>query len=294
MSLRSARGVANRPRRLEAPGFEVAFLRPELIGGGMDPFLQIDAFALAEPVFKPHPHAGFNAVTYLLPESPQGFINRDSLGTRRRIAPGALHWTTAGSGIIHEEVPEVRGIAVLGLQVFINLPAARKHMAPGFLHLEPEAVPVVSRDGATIRVVSGESNGAVSPLVTPTPGVRLVDVTLQPRAVFEQELTADENAFAWLFNGSATIAAGSGGEVLRTFDLVGFELDGTRVRLQAGAAGARLVLCAGPPLGEPIAASGPFVMSTPEELERAYADYASGRLGQLSASAYRSDGGVAQ
>lgn len=288
--LRTIRALASAPRRHKADGFDVAFLRPELIQGGMDPFIQIDAFALAEPVFKPHPHAGFNAVTYIFPESPIGFINRDSLGTRNRISPGSIHWTAAGRGVQHEEIPEVRGIAVLGLQIFINLPRDKKHMEPGFLHLDVENVPSVEKDGCTIRVVTGSSNGTTSPLETPTPGVRIIDVSMQPGGVFEQEFNADDNAFLWIFAGSAVAESANGARTLDAFDFLGYERDGTHIRVLAGSQGARLALLAGPPLDEPIVAGGPFVMSTEAELAEAFENYRSGRMGTLSTSSYGVDG----
>jgi hypothetical protein len=288
--LRTIRAVASAPRRHKADGFEVAFLRPELIQGGMDPFIQIDAFSLAQPVFKPHPHAGFNAVTYIFPESPIGFINRDSLGTRNRISPGSIHWTAAGRGVQHEEIPEVRGIAVLGLQTFINLPREKKHMAPGFFHLDAENVPMIDKTGCVIRVVTGRSNGAVSPLETPTPDVRIIDVTMRPGGVFEQELDANDNAFLWIFDGSAVAEGANGARTLDTFDLLGYERDGTHIRVLSGSQGARLALLAGPPLNEPIVAGGPFVMSTEAELAEAFENFRSGRMGTLTTSSYDADG----
>jgi redox-sensitive bicupin YhaK (pirin superfamily) len=287
--LRSLRALVNVPRVRKGAGFDVALLRADLIGGGMDPFLQVDAFALAEPFFAPHPHAGFCAVTYILPESPIGFINRDSLGTRNRIAPGALHWTTAGSGLHHEEIPEVRGITVLGMQVFVDLPARLKHVAPGFLHLDAGGVATVERAGATIRAVVGASNGIQSTVVPPTPGVRLIHVTLTPGAEFVQDLTAQENAFLWVYAGSATADTPAGPQALAAFDLAGYHPGGTGIRLTAGAGGARLMLFAGPPLGQPIVAQGPFVMSTPREMEQILQDYRAGRLGRLAPSRYGPD-----
>jgi redox-sensitive bicupin YhaK (pirin superfamily) len=287
--LRNIRATASAPRAERGLGFNVAFLRPEPIGGGMDPFLQVDAFALAEPVFAPHPHAGFNAVTYIFPESPIGFINRDSLGTRNRIGPGALHWTMAGSGILHEEVPEQRGVAALGLQIFVNLPAALKHAAPRFIHAEVENLPVLVRDGTTVRAVIGSSNGIASPLAVPTPGVRLIDVTLSPGSRYEQELEHLDNAFLWIFSGTATAVTPRGSVPLASFDHVGYANDGDRICLEGGPDGARLVLFAGPPLDEPIAARGPFVMATADDLDKAFANYRSGKMGTLTPTVYGPD-----
>ncbi|MFB2920991.1 MULTISPECIES: pirin family protein [Aerosakkonema] len=90
------------------------------LGVSLDPFLNLVDFHMSQPTFKPHPHAGFSAVTYMFEDSEGAFINRDSLGDRSRIAPGDLHWTQAGSGMLHEEVPERAGVDCHGLQMFVN------------------------------------------------------------------------------------------------------------------------------------------------------------------------------
>lgn len=289
-SLRRIRRVAHMPRLPRGAGFDVALLHADVIDGGMDPFLQIDAFALSEPFFGPHPHAGFCAVTYILPESPLGFINRDSLCNRQRIGPGALHWTTAGRGVQHEEVPEKRGVAVLGLQMFINLPAAMKHIEPGFIHLEPGQMPVWEAPGVRARVVFGDANGVPGTAPTPTPGARLVDVEMAPDASFELTLPANDNCFVWLFAGSADALTPEGVQPLATFDLVGYEMGGERIGFRAGEQGARLAVCGGPPLNEPVVASGPFVMNTAEQIQAAIASYRRGEMGQLSKTVYDADG----
>ena len=285
MTLRTIRKAAHMPREPRAPGFAVAQLHPDRIGGGFDPFLQIDAFALSEPVFKPHPHAGFSAVTYILPESPIGFINRDSLGGRIRIPPGALHWTIAGGGLHHEEVPERRGVAALGLQMFIDLPASMRHMAPGWLHLDPADAPRTQADGADVRVVLGASSGARSPLSPPTPGVFLIDVKLEAGATFAQDIEPAVNAFVYMLDGTTT-----GAPALSAFDLAGFNRDGDRIELRAGPDGARFILLGGTPLDQPVASRGPFVMSSEAELDRVFSDYRAGRLGHLDPNSYGPDG----
>lgn len=285
---RRIRAVVNLPRQPRAEGFNVAFLHPEAVGGGFDPFLQIDAFALAAPVFKPHPHAGFSAVTYILPESPIGFINRDSLGARQRIGPGALHWTAAGSGVLHEEVPEQLGIAALGLQMFIDLPMSQKEAPPACLHLDEDEIPQVQINGAEIRAVVGDSNGAVSPLRSPTPGVRLIDVTLSPGGCFTQALEGAESANIYILDGDAKV--GPNQTRLIAFDLAATDPEGTTLTIHPGPKGARLILFGGLPLGQPIVAQGPFVMATQEQMRRAVSNYTTGRMGSLVPNHYAADG----
>lgn len=286
---RHVRRVAAAPRVQRALGFEVAQLHPELIGGGMDPFLQIDGFALAEPVFAPHPHAGFSAVTYILPESPIGFLNQDSLGSFQRIGPGALHWTTAGRGLLHEEVPERCGTFAVGLQMFIDLPAASKQMAPGFLHLEPAEIPVREAGGATVRVIAGHSHGLRSPLASPTPGVRLLDVTLAPGAELLEPLGTTENTFVWVFAGRADVLHADGETALDTFDLAA-TAEGNALHLRAGPAGARLVVAGGLPLQQPVVAQGPFVMTNAADIRSAIVAYETGAMGRLARTRYGADG----
>lgn len=288
MCERQFRCVINLPRQSRAPGFEVAFLHPEAVGNSFDPFLQIDAFALAEPVFKPHPHTGFSAVTYILPESPIGFINRDSLGNRQRIAPGSLHWTAAGSGLLHEEVPEQLGVAAIGLQMFIDLPLAEKEAPPRWLHLDAGDVPRVHAGEADIRVVVGASNGTSSPLQSPTPGVRLIDVTVSPGGHFLQDLAAGENANIYVLSGSATL--GGNPTSLEAFDLATTTVRETLLTMRAGPNGARFILFGGMPLNQPIVSQGPFVTSTQEQMRRAIASYTSGVMGRLAPNSYTADG----
>jgi hypothetical protein len=251
-----------------------------LTGGGMDPFLNIDAFEMNRPIFPPHPHAGFSALTYILPESPTGFRNRDSLGHDLTISPGSLHWTIAGAGVMHEEVPLERGKTALGLQIFVNLAIAKKRIAPGYLHLHAEDVPIAKSHGATARVLLGETAGKSSPPDPPTP-VRLIDVTLEPGAKYTQSLSPVENAFAFVMSGALEFGAHTAfaGQVARS------ETDGDAWTLTAGPDGARAILFAGEPLREPVVAQGPFVAESREHLQRMMDDFRLGRMGRLDSIA---------
>jgi redox-sensitive bicupin YhaK (pirin superfamily) len=255
----------------------------------MDPYLMIDAYTLSEPYFAPHPHAGFAPVTYMLPESEIGFINRDSLGTRNRIAPGDVHWMTAGRGIVHEEVPEQRGRAARGLQIFINLPQRLKFMEPGYHHMDGANVPVVEKDGAHIAVVIGQSNGVASALAPPYP-VQLIDVTLEPGGVFEQAVGIDDNAFLYCFEGDCVVETPQGKTLVSAHDLVGMRRDGTIVRVVGGSRRARFVVCGGKPIAEPIVAYGPFIMGSRQDLMKIMDDYRQGRMGKVDPSRWSADG----
>jgi redox-sensitive bicupin YhaK (pirin superfamily) len=280
MTNRTIHTIADAIRRPGPPGLHVQAVTADLTAGGMDPFLNIDVFEMDRPIFPPHPHAGFSALTYVLPESPTGVRNRDSLGHDLTISQGSLHWTTAGSGVMHEEVPLERGKTTLGLQIFVNLAIAKKRIAPGFLHLHAEDVPVVKSHGASARIVLGVSGGEASPLVPPTP-VRLVDVTLEPGAAYTQSLTATENAFLFVMSGAVAFGAQTAfaGQVVRS------ETDGDALTLTAGPEGARAILFAGEPLREPAVSQGPFVAESREHLQRMMDDFRMGRMGRLQSIA---------
>jgi len=242
----------------------------------LDPFLMVSLYAMRGATFPPHPHAGFMVATYILPESEIGFVNQDSLGTRNRIAPGALHVTVAGRGVLHEEQPEVEGPLAQGFQIWIDLPEAERERAPEALHLAAEQVRQATLPGAQVRVVLGSVAGASSPLRLPT-AVSLLDVTMPPNARCALPLPAADHAFAFVLGGglSADGCQAGAGQLLRT------RADGDTLALTAGAEGARFTVFAGTPLPQPRLMQGPFVASDRQQLMRFAADHAAGRFGSL-------------
>lgn len=255
--------------------------RSAQLGAGspdLDPFLMVSLYAMRGATFPPHPHAGFMVATYILPDSEIGFVNQDSIGSRNRIAPGALHVTVAGRGVLHEEQPEVEGRLAQGFQIWIDLPEAQRERAPEALHLAADQVPRLALPGAEVRVVLGRVGDAASPLVLPT-AVSLLDVTLAPGARCALPLPAADHAFAFMLGGSLEAGGhrAEAGQLLRT------RADGERLDLVAGASGARLTVFAGTPLPQPRVMHGPFVASHPQQLTRFAADHAAGRFGSLRA-----------
>jgi redox-sensitive bicupin YhaK (pirin superfamily) len=242
----------------------------------LDPFLMVSLYAMRGATFPPHPHAGFMVATYILPESEIGFVNQDSLGTRNRIAPGALHVTVAGRGVLHEEQPEVEGRLAQGFQIWIDLPTAQRERAPEALHLAAEQVPQVALPGADVCVVLGHVAGVASPLALPT-SITLLDVTMPPHARCELPLPAADHAFAFMLGGTleADLHHAEAGQLLRT------RADGRLLALAAGATGARFTFFSGTPLLQPRVMQGPFVASHPQQLTRFAADHAGGRFGTL-------------
>jgi redox-sensitive bicupin YhaK (pirin superfamily) len=279
---RSVGRVARARLRVRTTVYRAANLNAQQLRGAFDPFLGVDHFQMRVPMFAPHPHAGFCALTYVLDESEGALVSRDSQGHAIVLRGGDLCWTTAGRGIVHEEVPEEPGQVVHGLQIFVNLPARLKRVSPSVHHLEAARVPVVRCEGgARVRVVVGSFEHAASPLAAAVP-ITLLDVTLPPDACFEHTSAADENAMAYVLRGNGGFGAEN--RFVRRADAASFAHDGDRIQVRAGSHGMRIIVFAGRPLHEPIVARGPFIMSAEEEIEAAFEDYRSGRMGRLEPS----------
>jgi redox-sensitive bicupin YhaK (pirin superfamily) len=170
----------------------------------INPFLGVDHAWMSGPTFPPHPHAGFSAVSYLFLDSETGIHNRDNIGTRNLIRPGGLHWTTAGRGIVHEEVPAETGKTVHSLQIFVDLAQDQKDVAPFPLMLEPQDVPVVQLPGVKLRVPLGCFADARSPLTPPT-DVTMLDISLEPGAELDLPVAAGHATFVMPIFGAASI-----------------------------------------------------------------------------------------
>lgn len=266
-------------------GFRTRSLRPGSLA--LDPFLSVDEFHMSVPTFPPHPHAGFSAVTYMLEDSNGAFINRDSLGDRSRIGPGALHWTQAARGMMHEEVPERPGVECHGLQMFVNLRGVDKRAEPRAFHLEPEHVPTTTTEGARVRVLAGSATGATSPLAELLTDALLLDVQLQPATRLSLELPVRYNLFAIAIAGEgladehgATISASRGSQR----QAIGYGREGDGLVLTTDVERLHVVIGGGVPLGEPVVFGGPFAMTTAEEIADAFARHRRGEMGRLAPS----------
>ncbi len=277
-------------RTVEGAGFVVR--RPFPVGGidQLDPFLLLDEMG---PVDQPpgrakgapdHPHRGFETVTYLLEGEAE---HEDSAGNRGRLGPGDVQWMTAGRGVVHSEMPSRRlqeeGGRMHGFQLWVNLPARDKMIAPRYQEIPSTRLPrAQSADGkARVTVIAGEALGASAVIETRTP-IAYHDWTLDPGADLEVTLPETFRGFAYVFSGSARVGAtqhkvpdggcavfGEGGALSLANDA-----DATQ--------SSRLLLIAGQPLREPMARYGPFVMSTRDELVQAFEDYEAGRMGRIA------------
>jgi redox-sensitive bicupin YhaK (pirin superfamily) len=269
--------VVRRP--LPTPGFPLA-----------DPFLLIDEmgpveYAPGEAIGAPdHPHRGFETVTYVLEGEME---HEDSAGHRGVLGPGDVQWMTAGAGIIHSEMPtkkvRERGGRAHGFQIWVNLPARLKMMQPRYQELAAAGIPrAATEDGrARVRLIAGEALGARAAIETQTP-IIYQDWSLDDGADVTQPLLPAQSALVYVFEGAVRI--GDEAREIKSGQLAVLGA-GDGVRLAGAPGGGRLLLLAGVPLGEPVARYGPFVMNTADELETAFRDYRSGRMGEITRTA---------
>ncbi len=246
----------------------------------LDPFLLLDHFesvdpADYEPGFPYHPHRGIETVTLVR----KGEVRHgDSLGHRGSIGAGDIQWMTSGSGIMHEEMPQVRAEGIAGLQLWLNLPAKEKMSRPKYRDLTSEKLPeTLTDEGARVRVIAGEAAGGR--LAGPVDGLavapKFVDVTLPAGGTFREAVPRGHTAFAYVDHGDVrfgpekTLAHGPA--------LVVFG-DGDLIEAAAANGGGRFLLAAARPLHEPIARYGPVVMNTRAEIEQTLRDLRTGHF----------------
>jgi redox-sensitive bicupin YhaK (pirin superfamily) len=248
----------------------------------LDPFLLLDAFRSDRPEdylagFPPHPHRGFETVTYLLAGRMR---HRDNAGHEGVIAPGGIQWMTAGRGIVHSEMPEQEDGLLEGFQLWVNLPAAHKMDHPGYQEFPAEQIPVESREGGIeVRVIAGAtSQGTRGPVVQPLTEPLYLDVRIPAGGQFTERLPATYNAFVYVIQGLVMARDADGRKVQMGRDDLGVLARGDVLRVEAGNEATRFLVVAGRPLNEPVARGGPFVMNTRAEIQQAFEDYGQGRF----------------
>jgi len=284
---RMVRSITTAPQGYEGEGFPVrrAFYGVSL--ADLDPFIHMDQmgeinYAPYEPKGTPwHPHRGFETVTYMIDGT---FLHQDSHGGGGVIQDGATQWMTAGRGILHIETPPedlvIRGGLFHGIQLWVNLPSKSKMIAPAYQNLEGEQVKLLSSEdgGALIRLIAGDLGEHRGPGSTHTPIV-MAHVTLAPGAQMTLPWNTNYNALAYVLAGSG--AAGIEAHSVRTGQLAVF-VDGDAITLRGGnSESLDVLLLGGQPIGEPVAAYGPFVMNTKAELQQAFEDFQRGLLGTI-------------
>jgi len=282
------------PSGFEGEGFPVKRAFAGVPVAALDPFIHMDEmgevnYAPGEPKGTPwHPHRGFETVTYLL----EGiFEHADSIGGGGVIKDGATQWMTAGAGILHIERPPehlvMSGGLFHGFQLWVNLPAKDKMISPRYQDIAADEVKLLtSADGAAlVRVIAGTVAGFDGPGATHTP-IAMVHATLQPGAELELPWDPTFNALIYSFGGAGVVGAehvplGPGQlAVLGEGEVISLRADATQdSRHNAW----ELLLLGGTPLREPVAAYGPFVMNTQDEIRQAFVDFEAGKLGTIPA-----------
>ena len=248
----------------------------------LDPFLLLDCFESDQSEdyiggFPEHPHRGFETVTYLLNGKMR---HKDSAGNEGIIEPGGVQWMTAGRGILHSEMPEqVQGL-MKGFQLWVNLPAKAKMIAPAYQEYSPDSVPVEQHEnGSQIAVIAGKTDlGTTGPVLNPYTSPTYLDITLSESAMLQQTLPATHNAFIYMIEGELSIGDANQAEQRLSAKTLGLLSQGEQVEFKATSKGARFLLIAGEPLNEPVARGGPFVMNTKAEIVQAFADFHAGRF----------------
>jgi quercetin 2,3-dioxygenase len=246
----------------------------------LDPFFLFDHFGSENrddyiAGFPMHPHRGIETVTYMLDGS---VAHRDSIGNSGVIGAGDVQWMTAGSGIMHEEMPKVGPRRLDGFQVWVNLPARLKMTKPRYQDVPASRIPEVERpDGARIRVVAGEVDGVTGAVREIFAGPTYLDVALPAGRTFEQPVPRGHTALLYVFQGEVVVGGASpaAGNPIPAPRLVILK-DGDIVRVHAGAAPARFLLLSAQPLREPYARYGPFVMNTRDEIAQALEELRTG------------------
>ncbi len=255
-----------------------------VIGGGelpdLDPFLLLDEFGTDRPEdylagFPSHPHRGFETVTYMLDGRMR---HKDNHGNEGLLVPGSVQWMTAGRGLVHSEMPEQEAGRMRGFQLWVNLPAKDKMTDPRYQEFPPAELPVVTpAPGVTVKLIAGEVDGVRGPISQPATDPVYLDVELAPGAQWRYPLPQGHNAFAYAFEGALSLGEGEDARPLSAQEMAVLG-GGELLKLQAGEAGARLIVVAGRPLREPVARHGPFVMNTRQEIMQAFVDFQEGRF----------------
>ena len=290
---RPVRSVTTAPSGFEGEGFPVrrAFAGVDL--ADLDPFIHMDQmgevdYAPGEPKGTDwHPHRGFETVTYIIDGV---FQHQDSHGGGGVIANGATQWMTAGSGILHIETPPeelvISGGLFHGVQLWVNLPSKDKMASPRYQNLDADQVTLLASDdgGALVRLIAGGLDGHSGPGATYTP-ITVAHATLSAGARLSLPWRSDFNALAYVLDGAGTVGREHG--PIERGQLVLFGRGDAMTLTAHPTRTLDVLLLGGRPIGEPVAAYGPFVMNTRAEIQQAFEDFNAGRLGRIPANGLR-------
>jgi len=240
----------------------------------LDPFLLLDEFGSDNPDdyiagFPPHPHRGFETITYMLNGK---FRHKDTAGNEGCLTDGSVQWMTAGKGVVHSEMPEQTEGLVRGFQLWLNLPKEKKMIEPAYNDIPADEIPTVSIPGGQVKIIAGTFSGVTGPGRSHT-GMLYYDISLDNGSDITVPIQNGWNSFCYVYEGAISCGQPvSKGHlaVLGTEDIF---------RCTSIKNNTRFILVAGMPLNEPVARGGPFVMNTKGEILQAFEDYQAGRLG---------------
>jgi redox-sensitive bicupin YhaK (pirin superfamily) len=244
----------------------------------LDPFLLLDDFHSSHPDdyikgFPWHPHRGIETITYVL----YGKVEHgDSMGNKGTISSADIQWMTAGSGIIHQEMPKGQEDGLLwGFQLWANLPASHKMMDPRYQEIKRGQVPEITLDGGVkVKIICGEINGIKGPVEDIVIDPEYLDIIVPPKSSFTHPVKTGHKAFAYVMDGKGYFDQNRH-EMLGPESLVIFD-DGDEVLISTEDGAVRTLFVSGKPIGEPVAWHGPIVMNTQEELRIAFEEYEKG------------------
>jgi redox-sensitive bicupin YhaK (pirin superfamily) len=304
MSIRPVKSISGTQPTMEGAGVRLervfGFSDPALT----DPFLMMDDFRNDRPQdyakgFPWHPHRGIETITYVLAGSVD---HADSLGNAGSLGPGSVQWMTAGSGILHQEMPKGDALGRMhGFQLWANLPSRLKMTKPRYQDIAGSEIPeIIDNDGTVVRVVCGEFWGKRGTVDGIAADPQYLDITIPPGKRKTLPVDTYRSAFAYIFDGSATFRDASkpvgvlvekevNGEEIHLRDMSGNRTlvvfdTGDEITVQAGEKGVRFLLVTGKPIREPVAWHGPIVMNTQAELRQAMKDLQTGNFIRESAS----------
>ena len=240
----------------------------------LDPFLLLDEFGSENPNdyiagFPPHPHRGFETITYMLNGK---FTHKDSAGNEGHLSDGGVQWMTAGKGVVHSEMPEQSEGLMRGFQLWLNLPKEKKMIDPSYHDIQADKIPSVLLENAKVKVISGEFQSTEGP-GRPHTGVLYLDVHLNKSSSISIPINENWNAFIYVYEGEieSNLSVPKG-------NLAVLDTDGI-FECRSISSDTKFILAAGEPINEPVARGGPFVMNTKGEVLKAFDDYQSGKLG---------------
>lgn len=241
----------------------------------LDPWLMLDEFGSDQSDdyiagFPPHPHRGFETITYMLAGRME---HQDNHGNRGVVEAGGVQWMTAGKGIVHSEMPAQESGLMRGFQFWLNLPAAQKMSEPQWADVSPADIPLWQGDGVAVKVIAGQFQNSVGVIQRDATQPMILDVVFHQEAQQWVDIPVGHDAFVYVYDGRVSLS----GKAVAAANMIVLDNAGEGVIL-SGSVGTRVLVVSGRPLNEPIAANGPFVMNTQEELKDAFSDFRSGKF----------------